>query len=1057
LDPLLQHLQRGVSFDEEPPLSPLWGRLHKEQLNMGAGPGAAWRPVLAYIRSVRDRLASPPTFFPHPRNIVQAATLAVSASLVDGANGDGDFAPWRYAHTIRLLDYMAREYGDRLDPVALIEETFAAEGPLPSPDSVAWRELGRLPVELMELLEAGMELSQRRFPDDVAAYRLLLEAMRPAVLAHADVGAATIATPRLAGQLMWSRLSGEELQPRSLPSQIEITLATVGDAIALRDLAHVARCHFDQLREPVAASAEKLLRHVTERAHSEIPPAVVAFTAQAAALVGASQLAYELVEFAARDMSDNVSGLLRSASGSADPAPEVGLALLTALKLSVLGHEPTEDEIPWLDAWRTGVGALQEWSAADAHTNTLLHTALMGGQAHVTEEWPLLVRRGRRVGLSFPLLTWAVAEAAVPPPDQGERFIAHPDAAAGAETWALVVRLLEAISLQAGLPRRIVWPWPARAGATVRHDVDRVPLRRTLEPLLLAEAEHRLPATWCFAPGCFATPMRALLRQLGHEVAIRGERDDRISCDLKMLNSWLGGQVQGWTARGALSSASSRGSITWLRVAEAGLAWTDFGGELSVGYPDPAVTLDLDRGDPRVLEVDVFDVDADLGDYLDATGAAKPDSEDEIIRLAASIVRRRDHCCFRNNTDVGGETHIQLVGTFTDRLGTSVWWSTLGAAARRRRAVDAVKIALLSGAELELRAQEHLPAMQLLLPERSGTPCLARRDADPTARLRSGGESGLYALDLPADDPIRISWLPEEEAEQLPLAPITELCSCHAPMTGAEITAQLDHSGIRLPTETSFAEVLPLLERAATEVWRAGGNDPTAEPARSNIEYNSVSVPTRASAVARFLAAAYGEDSEGMRILDIGCGFGGIALWFLTAGRARAVTGYEPSASYVRALESVISELGLTGIAIEQRTFEELGAGDDVFDLAIMIDLFSDDRISLELERLLEVMVPGAFLLIRGRNRMFDRPPVRADMSYLPGLHLLPRDLGRKVAAVLGGETRTADLRLLSALDLTSALTRAGFTDLRLYTDPASNHATLHQRDFFFVGARAPR
>jgi SAM-dependent methyltransferase len=194
-----------------------------------------------------------------------------------------------------------------------------------------------------------------------------------------------------------------------------------------------------------------------------------------------------------------------------------------------------------------------------------------------------------------------------------------------------------------------------------------------------------------------------------------------------------------------------------------------------------------------------------------------------------------------------------------------------------------------------------------------------------------------------------------------------------------------------------------------------------------------------------------------MRILDIGCGFGGIALWFLTAGRARAVTGYEPSASYVRALESVISELGLTGIAIEQRTFEELGAGDDVFDLAIMIDLFSDDRISLELERLLEVMVPGAFLLIRGRNRMFDRPPVRADMSYLPGLHLLPRDLGRKVAAVLGGETRTADLRLLSALDLTSALTRAGFTDLRLYTDPASNHATLHQRDFFFVGARAPR
>jgi ubiquinone/menaquinone biosynthesis C-methylase UbiE len=194
------------------------------------------------------------------------------------------------------------------------------------------------------------------------------------------------------------------------------------------------------------------------------------------------------------------------------------------------------------------------------------------------------------------------------------------------------------------------------------------------------------------------------------------------------------------------------------------------------------------------------------------------------------------------------------------------------------------------------------------------------------------------------------------------------------------------------------------------------------EASEMTIATNSELVERRAAPLLEMLASAGVEDVEGLRVVDLGCGFGAIAVYL--AAQGAAVTGIDPNGKRLRVGREVAASHGLP-LELRRGRMERLEAADGSFDVALQNNSFcylvDRSRRSAALRETLRVLRPGGTLVTRNPNRWH---PID-QFTGLPLIHLLPPAAAVRAAALAG--RRRSLCRLTSPRAARRELHAAGF------------------------------
>jgi ubiquinone/menaquinone biosynthesis C-methylase UbiE len=235
-------------------------------------------------------------------------------------------------------------------------------------------------------------------------------------------------------------------------------------------------------------------------------------------------------------------------------------------------------------------------------------------------------------------------------------------------------------------------------------------------------------------------------------------------------------------------------------------------------------------------------------------------------------------------------------------------------------------------------------------------------------------------------------------------------------------------------TASDFTPIAESLRSNVLSYYAERGESLEGPAGVNTLETNSGFVERRATPLLETLRRVTGRDSiDGQRVIDLGCGFGALAVFF--AGRGAVVTGIDPIADRLEVGRAVASEHELP-VEFSQGQMEKLDFADESFDLAIQNNslcyIVDRDARRSALTETLRVLKPGGFVVIRNPNRWHPRD----QFTGLPLIPLLPPDTATRLAERLGRPRSL--VRLASPLEAKRELRRAGFTDVKLAASPAS-------------------
>jgi len=192
------------------------------------------------------------------------------------------------------------------------------------------------------------------------------------------------------------------------------------------------------------------------------------------------------------------------------------------------------------------------------------------------------------------------------------------------------------------------------------------------------------------------------------------------------------------------------------------------------------------------------------------------------------------------------------------------------------------------------------------------------------------------------------------------------------------------------------------------------------------LDTNSMLAPGRGRLLLRLLAEQGAGAIAGRRVLDLGAGFGALALYFSHLGAE--VVAVDPNDERMQVALAIAGRRGLAVSATSAHA-QSLPLPDASIDLVVAnnsLCYIVDERDHrLAMAEIHRVLRPGGWLIIRNPNRLYPRD----QFTGLPLLGLLPPSLARRVTAALG--RHRSNVRLLSPGGAVRQLRRAGFTDVR--------------------------
>jgi ubiquinone/menaquinone biosynthesis C-methylase UbiE len=235
-------------------------------------------------------------------------------------------------------------------------------------------------------------------------------------------------------------------------------------------------------------------------------------------------------------------------------------------------------------------------------------------------------------------------------------------------------------------------------------------------------------------------------------------------------------------------------------------------------------------------------------------------------------------------------------------------------------------------------------------------------------------------------------------------------------------------------TVRDFTPIADSLRRSVVEFYAESGESLEGAAGINTLETNSGFVERRAEPLLEMLRQRMGVDSiEGLRLLDLGCGFGALSAYF--AGRGATVTGIDPTESRLEVGRSVAAEHELP-VEFMRGRMEDLDLPDGSFDIAVQNNslcyIVSGEERHAALLETARVLVPGGRLIIRNPNRWSPRD----QFTGLPLIQLLPAKQATHLAESLGRPRSL--VRLTSPPEAAREVRRAGFTNVSLVASPAS-------------------
>jgi ubiquinone/menaquinone biosynthesis C-methylase UbiE len=230
--------------------------------------------------------------------------------------------------------------------------------------------------------------------------------------------------------------------------------------------------------------------------------------------------------------------------------------------------------------------------------------------------------------------------------------------------------------------------------------------------------------------------------------------------------------------------------------------------------------------------------------------------------------------------------------------------------------------------------------------------------------------------------------------------------------------------GRELPELRDFAPIASSLQKELVAHYE---RERAEEPGPDTIATNSALVERRAEALMAMIAAR-GLSVRGRPVLDLGCGFGALSLFF--AAQGARVVAVDLNAARMGVGRAVAEEHGLT-IRFRPGSMEDLPVKDRSFVFAVMNNslCYITDRAAraTALSEARRALRPGGLLLVRNPNRLY---PVD-QFTGLPLVGMLPRRAGQAVARVAGKQRSKVVLR--GERQAADELRASGFEDVRAH------------------------
>jgi ubiquinone/menaquinone biosynthesis C-methylase UbiE len=218
------------------------------------------------------------------------------------------------------------------------------------------------------------------------------------------------------------------------------------------------------------------------------------------------------------------------------------------------------------------------------------------------------------------------------------------------------------------------------------------------------------------------------------------------------------------------------------------------------------------------------------------------------------------------------------------------------------------------------------------------------------------------------------------------------------------------------------------------------------------LDTNSMLAADRGRLLLRLLAEQGAGPVAGRRVLDLGAGFGALALYYAYLGAE--VLAVDPNDERVRVAVTIGGRRGLQVSAVSAHA-QSLPLPDASVDVVVannsLCYIVERHAHRLALSEIHRVLRPGGWVVVRNPNRL--RP--RDQFTGLPLLGLLAPSAAQRVATALGRH-RSA-VRLRSPGGAVRQLRRAGFSDVRWRAAPTVSHPRLARfAGYHHVLARRP-
>jgi ubiquinone/menaquinone biosynthesis C-methylase UbiE len=235
-------------------------------------------------------------------------------------------------------------------------------------------------------------------------------------------------------------------------------------------------------------------------------------------------------------------------------------------------------------------------------------------------------------------------------------------------------------------------------------------------------------------------------------------------------------------------------------------------------------------------------------------------------------------------------------------------------------------------------------------------------------------------------------------------------------------------------TKHDFGPIADSLRKSVIEFYDQRGETLTDPAGLNTLETNSGFVERRGRPLLEMLIRhSRLESIEGLRLLDLGCGFGALAAYFASQGAQ--VTGIDPNESRLSVGMSVAAQHDLP-VEFGPGVMQALDLPDRSFDLAVQNNslcyIIPREERRAALSETIRVLRPGGILITRNPNRWSPLD----QFTRIPIIQLLPPGQATQAAEVLG--RKRSMVRLTSPPEAARELRAAGFVNVKHVDSRAS-------------------